>query len=57
MSQTREQIIHITYKSAVRSRKNSKDQNPELLAIVDTAEKLKMSALKVLSVIKAFETK
>lgn len=57
MPMSREERIYLAYKQAVTSRKSAKDENPELLAIVDTSEKLRMSALKVLGVVKAREPK
>lgn len=57
MTQTREAAIYTAYKAAVRRRRGKDLHSPEVMAIVDVSEKLGISALLVLNIVKAREKK
>jgi hypothetical protein len=57
MTQTREAAIYTAYKAAVKRRRDSDLHSPEVMAIVDVSEKLGVSAILVLNIVKAIEQK
>lgn len=57
MTQTREAAIYTAYKAALRKRRGSESHSPEVMAIVDVSEKLGISAMLVLNIVKAREQK
>ncbi|QFG12877.1 hypothetical protein PBI_MIMI_145 [Arthrobacter phage Mimi] len=57
MTQTREAAIYTAYKAAVKRRRGNDSHSPEVMAIVDVSEKLGISAILVLNIVKAREQK
>lgn len=57
MPKTREDLIYLAYKSAAKSRRKNDDANAEVLAIVDVSEKLRISPIFVMNLVKSRDPK